>query len=327
LYEGTPLLDKMKKSLIAPFSLLFKSQRLQTGLGVNVGRRAETVTALNRGRENGWRFPHGKPSDIHLPATIRAAALSQSIRKKSAQTMLTILPQDVREKSRVYKAPMTIVLVLDLSKSMMYNIEPVREAILRLHGDAYRYRDKVGIVALKGLNAEVVQHPATNLRVVANKLLRLKVSGQTPLAAGMLKAAEVLKEARRRDRSTIPVMVIVTDGNANIPLKRSLQTGEVREINLLDAAFFKYEDKAIGDVASICEMIKRERLYTVVINTNPVSTGWESSGFLVTQMIAKITGGRHHEVGLIQNPQKLVDRLSEAITQDERVIAHDASSK
>jgi hypothetical protein len=122
-------------------------------------------------------------------------------------------------------------------------------------------------------------------------------------------------------------MVIVTDGNANIPLKRSLQTGEVREINLLDAAFFKYEDKAIGDVASICEMIKRERLYTVVINTNPVSTGWESSGFLVTQMIAKITGGRHHEVGLIQNPQKLVDRLSEAITQDERVIAHDASSK
>lgn len=327
LYEGTPLLDKMKKSLVAPFSLLFKSQRLQTGLGVNVGRRAETVTALNRGRENGWRFPHGKPSDVHLPATIRAAALSQSIRKKSAQTMLTILPQDVREKSRVYKAPMTIILVLDLSKSMMYNIEPVREAILRLHGDAYRYRDKVGIVALKGLNAEVVQHPATNLRVVANKLLRLKVSGQTPLAAGMLKAAEVLKEARRRDRSTIPVMVIVTDGNANIPLKRSLQTGEVREINLLDAAFFKYEDKAIGDVASVCEMIKRERLYTVVINTNPVSAGWESSGFLVTQMIAKITGGRHHEVGLIQNPQKLVDRLSEAITQDERVIAHDASSK
>ncbi len=327
LDEGTPLLEKMKKSLIAPLNLLFKSQRLEPGLGVNVGRRAETMTALNRGRENGWRFPHGKPSDVHLPATIRAAAVWQSSREKSSQTTLTILPQDVREKSRVYKAPMTIVLVLDLSKSMMYNIEPVREAILRLHGDAYRYRDKVGIVVLKGLNAEVVQHPATNLRVVANKLLRLKVSGQTPLAAGMLKAAEVLKEAKRRDRSTIPVMVIVTDGNANIPLKKSLQTGEVREINLLDAAFFKYEETAIGDVVTVCEMIKREKLYTVVINTNPVSSGWESSGFLVTEMIAKLTGGKHHEVGTIQNPQNLVDRFSEAITQDERVIAHDASSK
>jgi len=325
--EGTPLLDKVKKSLITPFNLLFKSQRLQVGLGVNVGRRAETVTALHRGRENGWRFPHGRPSDIHLPATIRAAALSQVNREKSGQTALTISPRDVREKSRVYKAPMTIVLVIDLSKSMMYNIEPVREAILRLHGDAYRYRDKVGIVALKGLSAEVVQHPATNLRVVANKLLRLKISGQTPLAAGMLKAAEVLKEAKRRDRSTIPVMVIVTDGNANIPLKRSLQTGEVRAINLLDAAFFKYEDVAISDVISVSEMIKREGLYTVVINTNPVSMGWESSGYLVTQMIAKATGGRHHEVGRISNPQKLVGKLFEAITQDERIIAHDASSK
>ena len=325
--EGTPLLDKVKKSLITPFNLLFKSQRLQVGLGVNVGRRAETVTALHRGRENGWRFAHGKPSDIHLPATIRAAALSQVNREKSGQTALTISPRDVREKSRVYKAPMTIVLVIDLSKSMMYNIEPVRDAILRLHGDAYRYRDKVGIVALKGLSAEVVQHPATNLRVVANKLLRLKISGQTPLAAGMLKAAEVLKEAKRRDRSTIPVMVIVTDGNANIPLKRSLQTGEVRAINLLDAAFFKYEDVAISDVISVSEMIKREGLYTVVINTNPVSMGWESSGYLVTQMIAKATGGRHHEVGRISNPQKLVGKLFEAITQDERIIAHDASSK
>lgn len=38
LSEGTPLLNKMKKSLIAPFNLIFKSQRLPMGLGVNVGK-------------------------------------------------------------------------------------------------------------------------------------------------------------------------------------------------------------------------------------------------------------------------------------------------
>jgi len=327
LTEGTPLLNKIRGSLLAPFSLFFKSQRSPTGIGVHVGKRAETVTALHRGRPSGWRFPHGKPRDIHLPATIRAAALEQKLRGRSSLTALQIFPKDVREKSRVYKAPMTIVLVIDLSKSMMYNIEQVREAILKLHGDAYRYRDKVGIVALKGTNAEVVQHPITNLRVVANKLLKLNVSGFTPLAAGMLKAWEVLEEAKRRDRSAIPVMVIVTDGNANVPLKRSLQTGEVRTIDLLDAAFFKYEDSAVSDVVSVSEMIKKEGIYTVVVNTNPVLMGWQSSGLIVTKLIAKITKGSHHEVGRISKPEQLVDKIFEAITQDERIIAHQASSK
>jgi len=325
--EGTPLFDKIRGSLLAPFNLFFRVQKPLRGVGVQVGKRAETVTSLHRGRPSGWRFPHGKPRDVHLPATIRAAALEQRYREKSSQTALQILPRDVREKSRLYKAPMTIVLVIDLSKSMMYNIEPVKEAILKLHGDAYRYRDKVGIVALKGTSAVVVQHPITNLRVVANKLLKLHISGFTPLAAGMLKAREVLEEAKRRDRSTIPVMVVVTDGNANIPLKRSLQTGEIRTFDPLDAAFFKYEDLAVKDVASVSEIIKKEKIYTVVVNTNPVLAGWQSSGLIVTKMIAKITNGSHHEVGRISKPEQLVDEIFEAITQDERLIAHTASSK
>jgi len=327
LTEGTLLLNKIRGSLLAPFDLFFRVQKLPKSVGVNVGKRAETVTALHRGRPSGWRFPRGKPRDIHLPATIRAAALEQRYRQKPNETALQVLPEDVREKSRMYKAPMTIVLVIDLSKSMMYNIEQVREAVLKLHGDAYRYRDKVGIVVLKGTNAVVVQHPITNLRVVANKLLKLHISGFTPLAAGILKAREVLNEAKRRDRSTIPVMVIVTDGNANVPLKRSLQTGEVRTFDPLDAAFFKYEDIAINDIISVSEMIKKEGINTVVVNTNPVLMGWQSSGLLVTRMIAKVTNGSHHEVGRILKPEHLVDAIFEAITEDERSIAHKTSSK
>jgi magnesium chelatase subunit D len=329
LTEGTRIIDRIRGSLLSSFDLLFKPQKplAGPGVGVQVGKRAETVTALHRGRPSGWRFAHGKPRDIHLPATIRAAALKQHNRDKSAQIALQISPADVREKSRVYKAPMTIVLVLDLSKSMVYNIEQVREAILKLHQDAYRYRDKVGIVALKGMSAVVVQHPITNLRVVANKLLQLSASGFTPLAAGMLKAREVLQEAKRRDRSTIPVMVVVTDGNTNIPLLKSLQTNEVRKFDPLDAAFFKYEEQAVNDVISVSEMIKREGIFTVVVNTNPVLVGWQSSGILITKMIARITNGKHHEVGRVSRPEHLVDEIFDAITRDERVIAHDASSK
>ena len=322
LTEGVPLFTKIKASILAPFEFLFKIEKPPRGFRSSVGKRAETVTTLHRGRPCGWRFPDGKPRDVHLPATIRAAAKKQKNRGRPFKTALSISLEDVREKLRLYKAPMTIVFVIDLSKSMIFNIEEVKEAILKLHRDAYRYRDRVGIVALKGTGAIVVQHPITNLRVVANKLLGLGVGGFTPLAAGMLKAREVLKEAKRRDRSTIPVMVIVTDGNANVPLTRSLETGEIRTFDPLDLAFFKHEDLAVEDVMSVSKMIKREGIFTVVVNTNPVSAGWEASGYLVTRMIASIANGTHHEVGRVRSKKELVKRTFEAIAQDQRQISH-----
>jgi Mg-chelatase subunit ChlD len=222
---------------------------------------------------------------------------------------------------------MTIVLVIDLSKSMMESIENVKGAVLRLHADAYRYRDKVRVVAMKGINAVVAQHPITNLRVVANKLLKLHVSRFTPLAAGMLKAIEVLKEEKRRDRSTIPVMVIVTDGNANVPLIKSLQTSEVRTFDPLDAAFFNYEDMAVDDVISVSQVTRKEGIHTVVVNTNQATAEWQYPGVLLTEKIAEITKGSHHEVGGITEREQAVDEIYEAIAQDERLIAHEASSK
>jgi Mg-chelatase subunit ChlD len=325
--EGESLFTKMGGRPTGSFDMSFRARTSGRSMAVNAGKRAETVTALHRGRPSGWRFPKGKPRDIHFPATIRAAALKQSFRERPSETALQISPQDIREKSRVYKAPMTIVLVIDLSKSMIGNIVQVKEAVLKLHGDAYRYRDKVGVVAMKGMNAVVVQHPVANLRVVANKLLKLRVSGFTPLAAGMLKAIEVLKEEKRRDRSTIPVMVVVTDGNANVPLIRSLQTGEVRTFDPLDAAFFKYEDMAVDDVISVSHVARRDGIHTVVVNTNPVTVDWQYAGVLLTETIAEITKGSHHEVGMITEQRRLVDEIYEAITQDERLIAHEASSK
>jgi len=323
--EGVPLFTRIKGSILAPFELFFRIQKPSRGIRSSLGKRAETITTLHRGRPCGWRFPDGKPRDIHLPATIRAAAKKQKNRERPSKTALSICLEDIREKLRLYKAPMTIVFVIDLSKSMMFNIEEVKEAILRLHGDAYRYRDRVGIISLKGTGAIVVQHPITNLRVVANKLLGLGVSGFTPLASGMLKAWEVLKEAKRRDRSTIPVMVIVTDGNTNVPLTRSLGTGEIRNVDPLGLAFFKYEDLAVEDVISVSKVIRREGIFTVVVNTNPTIAGWETSGFLITELIASITNGTHHKVGRVRSKKELVKKTFEAIAQDQRQISHQFS--
>jgi len=324
--EGFSVVNKIKSSVLAPFNLFFSAQKTPTKKRSSyAGKRAETVTSLHRGRPFGWKLPHDKPADIHLPATIRVAARRQRDREKPFDTALAICLEDVREKVRLYKAPMTIVLVVDLSGSMLFSIESVKEALLKLHRDAYRCRDRVGIVGLKETGAVVVQHPITNLRVVANRLLGLRISGGTPLAAGMLKALEVLKEAKRRDSSTIPVMVIITDGSANVPLSRSLETNEIRKFDEISIATRQYEDAAVRDVLSVSKMIRRAGVYTIVVNTNPHFFGRETYGFAVTEFIASRTKGRLHVVGRAVRSEELVQSIVNQLAEDQRLIAHEAS--
>jgi magnesium chelatase subunit D len=235
--------------------------------------------------------------------------------------LLKIDLEDIREKLRLYKAPMTMVFVVDLSGSMLMNLEAIKEALLNLHREAYRYRDKVGIVALKDTGALVVQHPISNLRVVANKLMNMRISGFTPLAAGMIRAWEVLKEEKRRNPSTVPVVVIITDGSANVPLKRSLETGEVRQIEETSIIVREYEDIAVEDAMAVSKMIKREGIQTIVVNTNPHLYGRETYGFAVTQAIALATNGSHHAIGRLTTNKDMVRDMIEGIKEDQKKMA------
>ncbi|MGC9346404.1 MAG: VWA domain-containing protein, partial [Candidatus Bathyarchaeales archaeon] len=322
--QGFPIFSSSEKRLVSPSKFFLKMGRIKTRKrGVYAGRHAQTVTTLHKGKPYGWKFPHGKPVDIHISATIREAARKQKTREKPLETALKICLEDVREKLRSYKAPLTMIFIIDLSGSMLLNLDAVKEALLKLHSDAYRCRDRVGIVALKDLGAVVVQHPITNLRVVANKLLNLRVSGFTPLAAGMLKAWEVLKEAKRRNPSTVPVMAVITDGSANVPLKRSLETGEVRQIEEVRVIVREYEDLAVKDVISVSKMIKREGIHAIVINTNPHMYGRETYGFLVTEIIASITKGSHHVIGRLTTKRDIIENMIERIREDQRKIIHE----
>jgi magnesium chelatase subunit D len=314
--KGGAFVDRIRESRILSLSFELRKKRRSRHATSNVGKRAVAVTSTQRGRVQGWDFPRGKPRSINLPATVRAAARVQKFRHKPAGVCLSILPQDIREKQMVYRAPLTIVFTLDLSESMFQNIEAIKEVMLKLHNDAYRYRDKVGIVAFKEMGAVVVQYPTTNLKMVASKLLRLRLSGFTPLAAGMSKALQVLRDSKRIDLSTIPAMVVVTDGDANVPLRRDLRTGESREFGLMDTAFYKFEDEAIKDVISVCELVKKENVHTVVVNTLPATPSIQTtSGSFTTRMIASLTNGVHYELGesiLMEDEQPVAD-FSEAM--------------
>ncbi|GAA0834610.1 hypothetical protein GCM10009525_39850 [Streptosporangium amethystogenes subsp. fukuiense] len=90
----------------------------------------------------------------------------------------------------------------------------VKAAVLGLLLDAYQRRDKVGLITFRGSTAELVLPPTSSVEVGAARLRELPTGGRTPLAAGLRRAAEVLRVERLRDPARRPLLVVVTDGRA-----------------------------------------------------------------------------------------------------------------
>jgi magnesium chelatase subunit D len=90
----------------------------------------------------------------------------------------------------------------------------VKGAVLSLLLDAYQRRDKVGMVTFRRAVAEVALPPTSSVDAAAARLESLPTGGRTPLAAGLLKAREVLRVERMRDPARRPLVVTVTDGRA-----------------------------------------------------------------------------------------------------------------
>jgi magnesium chelatase subunit D len=102
----------------------------------------------------------------------------------------------------------------------------VKTAILSLLLDAYRRRDKVGLITFRGDRADLVLPPTRSVEIAARRLEELPAGGRTPLAEGLLEAAAVLSRERIRDPRLRPLLVVVTDGRAtggDDPVGRSHQ--------------------------------------------------------------------------------------------------------
>ncbi len=114
-----------------------------------------------------------------------------------------------------------MVFVLDASDSMhaRERIGAAKGAILSILNTAYRRRDTVALVTFRGDDAEVALAPTGSVTLAYRKLRRVKVGGPTPFAHGLLRAVELIDRERGRNRDLQPVMVIVSDGEANVPMQ------------------------------------------------------------------------------------------------------------
>ncbi|GAA1884598.1 putative cobaltochelatase [Streptantibioticus ferralitis] len=184
------------------------------GLGDGAaGRRSRART--EHGRTTGARRPQGTLTKLHLAATVRAAAPHQRARGRSGPG-LVVRKDDLRQAVREGREGNLVLFVVDASGSMAarQRMAAVKGAVLSLLLDAYQRRDKVGLVTFRGSGAELALPPTSSVEAGAARLERLPTGGRTPLAAGLLRAREVLRVERLRDASRRPLLVVVTDGRA-----------------------------------------------------------------------------------------------------------------
>jgi magnesium chelatase subunit D len=193
------------------------------------GRRQETRSDDSRGRYSGSEVPkRGRQPDVAVDATIRQAASSG--REHTGDLAVKVEPEDVRSKVRKRRVGASIVFCVDASGSMgaSNRMEAAKGAVLDLLVDAYKRRDRVGLVSFRGDSAEVVLVPTSSVELAQMRLRKLETGGATPLAAGIERAMELLAAELRRDAKTVPWLVLVTDGRANVGLSGGLGSDDAR---------------------------------------------------------------------------------------------------
>ncbi|MEW9552931.1 VWA domain-containing protein [Nonomuraea sp. NPDC050783] len=177
------------------------------------GRRSRS--RARRGRGAGARRPDGPARDLNVPATLLAAAPHQRERGRRGPG-LVLRGDDLRETVREGREGNLVLFVVDASGSMAARrrMTAVKTAVLSLLLDAYQRRDKIGLITFRGADAHVALPPTSSVEAGAARLRALPTGGRTPLAAGLVRAAEVLRVERLRDPARRPLLVLVTDGRA-----------------------------------------------------------------------------------------------------------------
>ncbi len=220
--ENKPMEDRVLDAAKAAIPAGLLSQLLAGSLQqrATAGKSGATVKGGQRGRPAGSRRAqpvHG--SRLHLIDTLRAAAPWQKIRKAmlsgDAQQRVQVRSEDFHIARIKQKTATTTLFVVDASgSSALHRLAEAKGAVELLLADCYVRRDQVALIAFRGKVAELLLPPTRSLVRAKRSLSGLPGGGGTPLATAIDTAASVAEGLRRRGQS--PVVVLLTDGRANV---------------------------------------------------------------------------------------------------------------
>jgi magnesium chelatase subunit D len=221
-----PLADRIIAAVAAalPPGLL---ERLAAGSalqrsGERAGRKGEAQRARRSGRPAGPAREGRRDGRLAIVETLKAAAPWQRLRRSewrrdAEPPPVIVAVQDLRRRSFVRRSRTATIFAVDASGSSALNrLGEAKGAVESLLASCYVRRDEVALIAFRGKAAELLLPPTRSLARARRALAVLPGGGGTPLASAIVLADSVAAAtARRGDK---PVVVLLTDGQANVAL-------------------------------------------------------------------------------------------------------------
>ena len=270
------------------------------------GGKSGLLFSRDRGRYLRPVMPkEGEPLRVAIDATLREAAKNQVWRRKEAialgkdPTRIYMEPSDVRAKLMARKAGSLLIFAVDASGSMALNrMNAAKGAACALLTEAYQSRDKIALIPFQGQSAEVLLPPTRSISMAKTRLDTMPCGGGSPLAHALTQAVRTGLNAMSSGDVGRCVIVLISDGRANVPLDVSLgiepevpeEGGEKKK--LTDAEKKEQRTKLKDEVIGVAKQIgAMSNFKLLVIDTENkfVTTG-------VAKEIANAANGRYHYI-------------------------------
>jgi magnesium chelatase subunit D len=281
--------EKVVSKILTDFARNKQKKKVVSGR-LKSGRRAEVLTKSKRGRYVRYRMPGDKITDIAIAPTIRAAA------HHAVDGKIVVKKSDIREKIRRRRISTLINIVFDTSGSMdeSEKITITTDVVLALLKDAYQRRDRVSLVTYSGRSAELVLPFTSSVEAAKRYLEMVPFGGTTPMASGMLTGLETLLQEVKREPAAVPIMILVTDGTANVPMHLG---GNIKR-----------------ELIQVCRRVADHKVNMLVVDIS-------NSGSVLAEGLAEVAGGRYYHPVLLSK-----ETLYSAIKEERDDLTDIASS-
>ena len=237
-----------------------------------------------------------RPGETSRPVDVARtvnSAVVRLARQDKVQEDFSLELQDIHLQLRSQSPRRLVVFTVDTSDSMgdgpTGRMSAALGAIVSLAATAYLNRDQVCLITFRDREATLVVPPTNSVTRIRQQLGRLPIGGATPLTAGLKKARQVIDQEKMKNPALMPLMVLITDGEATVSLKR----GADPEIEVLEAA----------------RQFRRDGIPAIVIDTLSVHGSHDK----MSQLADALGGKSHHIHNLKAN--EVLQLISDSATE------------